>query len=100
MQLNPHALRLATPHSERGVSDPHDERIAAGTRLGEDLNVLAVHEAQLKETPLECREGRCTGADAHDGAPGARRQGREAHKARRAAQTFRDSDGVHTGQYG
>jgi len=82
------------------VTDAHDKGIAAGTRLGEDLDLLAVHEAELEETPLERRQGRCTGADAHHAPPGARRQGREAHKARRAAQTFRDSDGVHTGQYG
>jgi hypothetical protein len=53
MQFDPHALRLATPHCERGVADAHDERIPPGTRLGEDLDLLAVHEAELEQSTLE-----------------------------------------------
>ena len=95
MQLNPHALRLATPHSERGVSDPHDERIAAGTRLGEDLDLFAVHETELEEPTLERREWSGARANAHDRSPRARRQGRKAHEARRTAHTFRGGHSVH-----
>ena len=95
MQLNPHALRLATPHSERGVSDPHDERIAAGTCFGEDLDLLAVHKSELEQPTLEGGEWSGARANAHDRSPRARRQGRKAHEARRTAHTFRGGHSVH-----
>jgi hypothetical protein len=100
MQFDPHALRLTPPQSDRGVPYAHDKGIPAGARLGEDLDLLAVHETELEETPLERRQGRGTGPDAHYAPTGARRQGSEARKARRAAQTFGDSNGIHDVKYG
>jgi hypothetical protein len=99
IQLYPNALRLAAPQCDRGVTDAHDKGVASRARLGEDLDLLAVNETELEETPLERREGRCTRADAHHATPGTRREGREAHEARRAAQTFRDGDSVHAAKY-
>ena len=73
----------------------YDEGVTPRARLGEDLDLLAVHESKLEESTLERRQGRRAGADAHHGSPRARRQRREAHKAWRAAQTFRDGDSIH-----
>jgi hypothetical protein len=95
VQLDPHALRLATPHCERGVPDPHDERIAAGTGLGEDLDLFTVHETELEKPTLEGGQWRGARANAHDRSPRARRQGRKAHEARRTAHSFRSGHSIH-----
>jgi hypothetical protein len=56
VQFYPHALHLTPAQREGGVPDAHHERIAARTRLGQDLDVLAVHETELEQPPLERRE--------------------------------------------
>jgi len=95
MQLDPHALRLAASQGERGVADSYDEGVTSRARLGEDLDLLTVHESELEETTLERRQWRGAGADAHHRPPRARRERREAHKAWRAAQAFWGRDSVH-----
>jgi hypothetical protein len=84
---------------ERGVTDPHHERITPGARFREDLNLLAVYEAKLEQPPLEHRK--CSGAraDANHAAAGARRQRRKAHEARFQAKSSRGGDSVHGSQY-
>ena len=38
--------------------DAHHERVASRACLGEDFNLLAVHEPELEEAPLERGQGR------------------------------------------
>src|SRR4029077_11752157 len=95
MQLDPHALRLTAPQCERGVADAHHEGITTWTRLGEDLDLLAVHEAELEESTLEGRQRSRARANAHDRAPRARRQRRKAHEAWHAAHALRAGHSVH-----
>ena len=63
LQLHPDALRLAPAQRERRVPHAHHEGIAPGTGLGEDLDVLAAHEAELEQPPLERGERRRARAD-------------------------------------
>jgi hypothetical protein len=77
------------------VAYSYDEGVTTGARLGEDLDLLAVHESKLEESTLERRQGRRAGANAHHASPRARWEGGEAHKAWRAAQAFRGGDSVH-----
>ena len=100
MQFDPHALRLAAPQCECGVADAHDEGITTRTRLGEDLDLLAVHETEFKESTLESRQRGSARANAHDRALCARRQGRKAHEARHTAHTFRAVYSIHESKYG
>jgi len=95
VQFDPHALRLAAPQCECGVADAHDEGITTRTRLGEDLDLLAVHETEFKESTLESRQRGSARANAHDRAPRARRQGRKAHEAWHTAHTFRAVYSIH-----
>jgi hypothetical protein len=99
MKFYPHALRLAAAQGERRVSDAHDERVTSRARLGEDLDLLTVHEAELEESALERRQGGCARADARDAPSRAGRQGRKAHEARLAAQTCRGGHSVHATKY-
>ena len=75
VQLNPHALRLASPQRERGMTYSYDEGVTPGARLGEDLDVLAAYEAELEKPALERGEGGRGRADADDppGSPGRER---------------------------
>jgi len=73
----------------------YDEGVTPGARLGEDLDVLAVHESKLEQSALKRRQGRRAGANAHHDSARTRREGREAHKARRAAQALRGGDSIH-----
>jgi hypothetical protein len=57
VQFDVDALGLAPAQGERRMTDAHDERITAGTCLGEYLDVLSAHEAELEEPPLERGEG-------------------------------------------
>jgi len=66
VQVDPYALRLTAPQCERGVTDAYDEGIATGPRLGEDLHLLTMHEAELEQPPLESRQGVDARADADD----------------------------------
>jgi hypothetical protein len=66
VQFDPHALRLTAPQCERGVTDAYDEGIATGSRLGEDLNLLSMHEAELEQPALESRQEVRARADADD----------------------------------
>ena len=95
MQFDPHALCLAAPERERGMTYSYDEGVTPRARLGEDLDVLAVHESKLEQSALKRRQGRRAGANAHHDSARTRREGREAHKARRAAQALRGGDSVH-----
>jgi hypothetical protein len=53
LQLYPHALGFAPPQGKRRVADTHDEGVTSGARLGEDLDLLAMHETELEESTLE-----------------------------------------------
>jgi len=77
------------------VSYPYDKGVTPRARFGEDLDLLTVHESELEEATLERRQRCRAGADAHHVPARARREGREAHKAWRAAQAFWGGDGVH-----
>jgi hypothetical protein len=83
MQLYQHVLRFAPAHGERRVTDPHHERITPRARFGQDLDLLAMDESELEQSPLECREGSVGArADTDHASAGARRQSREAHVTR------------------
>jgi hypothetical protein len=99
LQLDPYAPRLAAAQCERRVADAHDEGVTSRARLGEDLDLLAVHEPELEESALERRRGSCPRADARYAPTGARRQGRKAHETRFAAQTLGCSHSIHAAQY-
>ena len=53
MQLYQHALGFASPQGEGGVADTYDEGVTSGTRLGHDLDLLAVHETELEESTFK-----------------------------------------------
>src|SRR5215469_3255269 len=95
MQLDPHALSFAPPQGERRVADTHHEGVTSGPRLGEDLDLLAVHETQLEETTLEGGYGARTRAYADDRGPHAGREGGKTHVARRTAHTGGGGDSIH-----
>jgi hypothetical protein len=70
--FDPDVLRFTAAQRECRVSDAHHERVAPGSRLGEDFHLLAVHEPELEQTALESRKrGGCTSADAEHTAAGA-----------------------------
>jgi hypothetical protein len=48
------------------MTDAHDEGVATGPRLGEDLDLLSMHEAELEQPALESRQGMHARADADD----------------------------------
>ena len=75
MQLDPDALGFAPAQGERRMANTHHEGIAPGARLGENLDVLPAHEAELEEPALERGEAGRGRADAHDppGSPGRER---------------------------
>ena len=95
VQLYPNVLRFMPSQRECGVTHTYHEGISSGTRLGEDLDLLAVNETELEESPLECRQGRCARADADNATPHPRGQGREARMARLTAQADWGSYSVH-----
>jgi hypothetical protein len=53
MQLDQHVLRFAPSQRQRRVTDAHHEGITPGTRLGQDLDLFAVDESELEQSPLE-----------------------------------------------
>jgi hypothetical protein len=55
------------------VTYAYDEGVTPRARLGEDLDLLAVNESELEQSPLESRQRSGAGADAHDAPPRARR---------------------------
>lgn len=81
MQLDPNAFGLAPAQGERRMADAHDEGIASGACLGEDLDVLPAYEAELEEPPLERGEGGRGRADADDPPGGPGRERGETHEA-------------------
>jgi hypothetical protein len=82
VQLDPDVLGFPTAQRECRVADAHHEGIAPGTRLGQDFDVLAVHEAELEQPPLERGEDARVRADSNHPADAPRRESREAHVAR------------------
>ena len=101
MQLDQHVLHFAPPQGQRRVTDAHDEGITAGACFGQHLDVLAVDESELEQSPLERREwsGRAR-ADTDHAAPRARWEGRQADVARIESQTAWCRNRVHICQYG
>jgi hypothetical protein len=100
MQLDPHPLRLAPSQCERGMADAYDEGVAAGPRLGEDLDLFAMHEAELEEPALESRQGVGARADADNRSLRARRHRRQAHESGHTAHPFWAGHSIHGYKYG
>jgi hypothetical protein len=83
MQLYQHVLRFAAAHGERRVTDSHYEGITPRAGFSQDLDLLAVDESELEQSPLECRErGVGARADTDHASACARRQRRQTHVAR------------------
>jgi len=55
MQLDEHVLDFAPAQGECRVTDTHHERIMPGTCFGQDLDLLAMDEAELEQSPFERR---------------------------------------------
>jgi hypothetical protein len=99
MQLYQDALGFASPQGERGVADTHDEGVTTRARLGQDLDLLAVHETELEEATFEGGYGARARADADDGRPHTRRESGKAHVARRKGHSGWGDDRIHGPKY-
>jgi len=77
------------------MADTHDEGITSGACLGEDLDVLPAHEAELEEPPFERGERGRGRADADDspGSPG--RERGETHEAGIESESGGSGYGIH-----
>jgi hypothetical protein len=82
------------------MADAHYKRIAPRARLGKDLDLLSVHEAELEQSPLERREFRAARAHTHHASAGAGRKSRKAHEARFNSKAGRGGDRIHECKYG
>jgi hypothetical protein len=82
------------------MADAHYKRIAPRARLGKDLDLLSVHEAELEQPPLERGELRTARAHAHHASAGAGRKSRKAHEARFNCKAGRGGDRIHECKYG
>lgn len=105
LQLHAHALGLATSQRQCRVPHAHHEGIAPGARLRQDFDVLAGHEAQLEEPPLERGEPRTGCADSYHATARTGGQRREARKVTLSGEISEGASGrnggssVHGRQY-
>ena len=77
------------------MPDAHHEGVAAGARLGQDLDLLAAYETELEQPPLERGEDTRACADRHDPAGGTGRERGEAHETGVKREPGGSGDGVH-----